>query len=178
MELSGEQFCEKYFDCKENPMELPYGAWIRAPNKRGTNQIGERWLRDNAPAPVGSNKNPMVEDFMHIEKVDSYFQAKGKEVRADKKEVGDNSGADKASLTTGRELRIASNLNYNCDELANEGQKESAVILDPKRRCMVDIQDKENINVLGIESSGILLNHDKSKNMDVAGLGFQACQDQ
>ncbi|XWS46796.1 hypothetical protein CRYUN_Cryun14cG0099000 [Craigia yunnanensis] len=57
-----ERFCEKFFDCKEKQMELPCGTWLRAPNRRGTNQIGEHWLRNDAPSMVVTKKDPVVDD--------------------------------------------------------------------------------------------------------------------
>ena len=63
---------------------------------------------------VNSNMGPVVvlEDLMHVEKLNSCLQARGKEISIERKEVGVNCGADKVSLIGGRELRIATNLNY------------------------------------------------------------------
>ena len=52
------------------------------------------------------------------------------------------------------------------------------VIVDPKRRRMVDMPEYEPSSSLGKETDLAVLNYGKSKNMEMAGLGFQACQDQ
>ncbi|KAL1809683.1 hypothetical protein ACET3Z_026673 [Daucus carota] len=41
-----EKFCSRIFDTPENEITRPYGSWMRAPFKRQTNLIGERWLWD------------------------------------------------------------------------------------------------------------------------------------
>ena len=132
------------------------------------------------PSSVNSNKGLMVlvEDLMHVEKLNSCLQARGKEISIERKEVGVNCGADKVSLIGRQKLRIATNLNYGLSNMVSERQKEGVIILNPKRHHMIEIQENENVNVLELETSGVLVNHKKPKNMDVAGLGFQACQDQ
>lgn len=40
-----EKFCSKLFDTPEQELTKPYGVWMRAPLRRQTKLIGERWLR-------------------------------------------------------------------------------------------------------------------------------------
>ena len=118
------------------------------------------------PSPVNFNKGPVVvvvEDLMHVEKLESCLQAKGKEVGEANMKVGGKNGDDNASLNDGHELRITSNSNYILAELANNSPKDGVVILDSKQRRMVDLQEKEDDNTLRIESSIVLLNRDKPK---------------
>ena len=46
------------------------------------------------------------------------------------------------------------------------------VIVDPKRRRMVDMPEYEPSSSLGKESNLALSNYGNSKNVEVAGLGF------
>ena len=172
-----ERFCEKLFDCKEKPVEMPYGAWLRAPNRRGVNQVGERWLRQEAPATVEADTS-MTVDRMHIERVDPCLQAKGKEISESRKVAADNCGSVDSILKEGREIRIGVNSNNNISEMVSLSQQAEVVIVDSKRRRMVDMQVNETSSSLGKETDLAVLNYGHSKNAEMAGLGFQACQDQ
>ena len=70
-----------------------------------------RWLRTTTPSLVVSDKNLMVEDFIHIKRVDPCLNAKGKEVIEGNKKVDINSGDVTTYLNAVWELTISSNLN-------------------------------------------------------------------
>ena len=59
-------------------MEMPYGAWIRAPGRQATMGIGERWLRESPPnscmggssthhtEAIAKEKNPFTKGGMNV----------------------------------------------------------------------------------------------------------------
>ena len=47
-----EKFCPKLFADQVEDFVRPYGAFMRAPDKRIQRQIGARWLRDSMANPV------------------------------------------------------------------------------------------------------------------------------
>lgn len=49
-----EKYCSRLFDTPEEEITKPYGAWMRAPFRRQTKQIGAQWLRDGSGS---SNRN-------------------------------------------------------------------------------------------------------------------------
>ena len=173
-----EKFCEKFFDCKDKQAAMEYGTWIRAPNRRDYSQIGERWLRNNAPTMVGAEQETTVTvEDMQLATVDPRLQAKGKKVKTPDKEGSDNMGEDNAILNVGREVSISFNSNSKVSDLGSKSQHEGVVILDTKRRRMIDLHENEVDNVVSMESIMEMSNQNESKNFEMAGLGFQACQD-
>ena len=61
--------------------------------------------------------------------------------------------------------------------MASKSQHEGVVILDTKRRRMIDLYENETDNAVTMESSMEMLNQDEPKNIEMAGIGFQSCQD-
>lgn len=52
-----ERFCDKLFEMKEDNIEKPYGAWMRADPKRRTYTMGNKWLRQGGATPANSSEN-------------------------------------------------------------------------------------------------------------------------
>ncbi|KAM7510937.1 hypothetical protein LguiB_009812 [Lonicera macranthoides] len=44
-----DMFCEKFLEITDPNIVKPYGSFLRAPNKRPVNRIGEKWLRFRSP---------------------------------------------------------------------------------------------------------------------------------
>lgn len=78
-----EKFCSRLFDTTESEITRPYGSWMRAPFKRQTNLIGERWPRDGNGA---GDRNTVTAET----NVRETFQARNQETDIPGVNLGDN----------------------------------------------------------------------------------------
>ena len=85
-------------------------------------------------------------------------------------------GVDIADNNQERDLRDSCNLKLMEEDKHSASQLNGIIIMDAKRRRMVENNNLQEENMDGVESNTLLLGHANSKNMDMAGTGFQARQ--
>lgn len=167
-----ERFCEKYFDCQERLAELPFGAWLRASSRRESTNIGERWLRNVGPGRVPGTTLPENKQEIRGNEIPC-LKEKGKETMSSQRETN---GVDIVNNNQERDLRDSCNFKLMEEDKLSESQLNGIIIMDAKRRRMVENNNLQEENMDGVESNTLLLGHANSKNMDMAGTGFQARQ--
>lgn len=66
-----DKFCARLFDTPENEIVKPYGSWMRAPLRRQTKLIGEKWLR-NGVEEIGRNSSTVSSASRSTVQINSY----------------------------------------------------------------------------------------------------------
>ncbi|KAK1359460.1 hypothetical protein POM88_043934 [Heracleum sosnowskyi] len=174
-----DKFCEKLFETPEELIARPFGAWMRVEPRRKNYTLGAKWLRPEGDFPAASSvegerpiKGKVVTEIIGI--ADSRGEKEGMMIDSSNGDKEINLGVNQGSgSNSNRAPKIQNIINYNNnimhDKIA-EVEVTELPIVDPKRRRINDVSDKNSEEITGQEDDNIMEIQDGSKNVIMAGV--------